>query len=244
MTRAICSISLIAQQSEPLYSHPHSVVSQRESSARLSLPLSESRAVAFRWRPSATPAWFDVWCLLAPLARAYCAWLQRATIQWTTANRRRVPSALYACERFQSQLASLLQSSAFKAHTGLAHPRRKERVLGERIQIDGSDSDEMASPCVEPVPPPSIISGGPYSQLLDLLVEDWIENADASEANAASASNRTATSRAAPASRASSRRKLRSRNPFIDAELSSKTACNDTFADLEDFIVCKRGRKY
>ena len=41
----------------------------------------------------------------------------------------------------------------------------------------------------------------------------------------------------------SSRQKLRSRNPFIDAELA-RGRTNDSYADLEDFIVCKRGRKY
>ena len=39
------------------------------------------------------------------------------------------------------------------------------------------------------------------------------------------------------------RRRIRSRNPFIDAELAHGYG-EDSFADLEDFIVCKRGRKY
>ena len=43
--------------------------------------------------------------------------------------------------------------------------------------------------------------------------------------------------------RASSRR-LRSRNAFIDAELGKSGHANDSYADLEDFIVCKRGRRY
>ena len=47
-----------------------------------------------------------------------------------------------------------------------------------------------------------------------------------------------------PAARGgSSRRRLRSRNPYIDAELADGYG-GDSFADLEDFIVCKRGRKY
>ena len=37
---------------------------------------------------------------------------------------------------------------------------------------------------------------------------------------------------------------VRSRNPFIDAELATGGHRGDSFADLEDFIVCKRGRKY
>ena len=43
--------------------------------------------------------------------------------------------------------------------------------------------------------------------------------------------------------RAASRRRLRSRNPFIDSELAH-TGGDDSFADLEDFVVCKRGRRY
>ena len=40
-----------------------------------------------------------------------------------------------------------------------------------------------------------------------------------------------------------SRRRLRSRNPYIDSELGNGYG-DDSFADLENFIVCKRGRKY
>jgi hypothetical protein len=44
--------------------------------------------------------------------------------------------------------------------------------------------------------------------------------------------------------RAASRRRLRSRNPFIDSELGRGGGGDDSYADLEDFIVCKRGRQY
>ena len=36
---------------------------------------------------------------------------------------------------------------------------------------------------------------------------------------------------------------VRSRNPYIDRELRDGYG-DDSFADLEDFIVCKRGRRY
>ena len=39
------------------------------------------------------------------------------------------------------------------------------------------------------------------------------------------------------------RRRFRSRNPYIDIELGDGYGA-DTFADLEDFIVCKKGRRY
>ena len=44
--------------------------------------------------------------------------------------------------------------------------------------------------------------------------------------------------------RAASRRRLRSRNPFLDSELGRGGGGDDSYADLEDFIVCKRGRQY
>ena len=46
-----------------------------------------------------------------------------------------------------------------------------------------------------------------------------------------------------PRRAAASRRGMRSRNAFIDSELASGQYA-DSFADLEDFIVCKRGRQY
>jgi len=48
-----------------------------------------------------------------------------------------------------------------------------------------------------------------------------------------------------PAVGGSSRRRLRSRNAFIDSELGSGGGYGgDSYADLEDFIVVKKGRKY
>jgi hypothetical protein len=41
-----------------------------------------------------------------------------------------------------------------------------------------------------------------------------------------------------------SRRRHRSRNAWIDAELAHGAYGDDSYADLEDFLVCKRGRKY
>ena len=43
---------------------------------------------------------------------------------------------------------------------------------------------------------------------------------------------------------ARSRRRHRSRNAFIDSELAHGAYGDDSFADLEDFIVYKRGRQY
>ena len=43
---------------------------------------------------------------------------------------------------------------------------------------------------------------------------------------------------------ARSRRRYRSGNAFIDSELAHGAYGDDSFADLEDFIVYKRGRQY
>jgi len=43
---------------------------------------------------------------------------------------------------------------------------------------------------------------------------------------------------------APSRRRLRSRNAFIDSELGGGGYGADSYADLEDFIVVKKGRRY
>jgi hypothetical protein len=43
---------------------------------------------------------------------------------------------------------------------------------------------------------------------------------------------------------APSRRRLRSRNAFIDSELGGSGYGADSYADLEDFIVVKKGRRY
>ena len=37
---------------------------------------------------------------------------------------------------------------------------------------------------------------------------------------------------------------MRSRNTFIDSELAQGYGGGDSFADLEDFIVVKKGRRY
>ena len=67
-------------------------------------------------------------------------------------------------------------------------------------------------------------------------------DAEADEGGAAEATTSHAEGRSQH--RGSSRRKLRSRNPYIDAELGAGSHFDDSFADLEDFIVCKRGRRY
>ena len=153
-------------------------------------------------------AWVEAWLGVAPIAAAHCEWLRARRDGWGRATAKRVPAALYACERLQQQLraavrlpacaggarsAALQSALAEPWHTGL------ERGGGAADEEGGEDDDAPAL-----APPPPHDDGG---------------------------------------RRGGSRRRLRSRNPFIDAELA-ETGGNDTFADLEDFIVTKKGRSY
>lgn len=46
------------------------------------------------------------------------------------------------------------------------------------------------------------------------------------------------------ARRRKAKTRLRSRNAFIDAALEETGECNDSYADLEDWIVVPKGRRY
>lgn len=40
------------------------------------------------------------------------------------------------------------------------------------------------------------------------------------------------------------KKRMRSRNPYIDAMLAEEEGGDDFYNDLEDFIVCKKGTNY
>ena len=221
-----------------------------------------TRAAPRRCAPLA--AWLGVWRPLVPLVRGYCAWLQREAPRWHVSARRKVPAALYACERLQSQLSSLLLSPTCAAHV---------KVLLDSRATDGGGSargnvgTSHAEPAAEGSAIPESVSCGTvaadgegHAALMDLLTQDWGEVPHAASRAAGGAREQAQSTAAehglsseatvrgrggdAPPPRGASRRKLRSRNPYIDAELSASRTFDDSFADLEDFIVVKRGRKY
>lgn len=158
-----------------------------------------------------TAGWDGVWAQLLPLMHSYHGWLRDQAESWPLAARRRVPSAIYVCEKLLAQLRAFL----LVPRTALASPD---------------------------------VDAGALSQVVPLLHADW--GAESSAAPAQPDDDDTALNDAAdraPAPRASSssRRRQRSRNPFIDAELGAGGGeGDDSYADLEDFIVCKVGRKY
>lgn len=179
--------------------------------------------------------WLHIWSQLVPLVRDYHGWIQRNEQRWPLSLRRRVPSAFYSCERLQSQLALLLQSPSFSAHVAPASNQRKaSKTRSGRDQISPSASS-------------SIIDVAVYQQIVHILVEDWMTGKADNANSSVDQVDKQAEARDSvqdSSSRQQSRRRLRSRNPFIDAELTASRSYNDTFADLEDFIVCKRGRRY
>ena len=150
---------------------------------------------------AALQAWLPAWQPLASLACGYAQWLKAKRASWGVATRRRVPTALQACERLRLQLAALLQTPPRGAVLLPAIEASRAALIAE---LHSGWQAEAPAP-EEPTPPPP----------------------------------------AAPPSRGASRRKqLRSRNAFVDAQLASGEYADDSFADLEDFIVCKRGRQY
>lgn len=146
-------------------------------------------------------AWLPALRALGRLACAYTSWLHAQRDQWSVACRRRVPAALYACERVQQRLVALLQAPPRPAAAAAAEAARLALLLQLRARAP-ADDERPATPTEE--------SGAPPPRL---------------------------------ARAAASRRGMRSRNAFIDSELASGQYA-DSFADLEDFIVCKRGRQY
>ena len=147
-------------------------------------------------RPRPAPA-----CL--PGSCACAEWLHAQHDRWGLACRRRIPAALYACERLQLQLLTLVQVAAL------------------------------------PAPPPAVEAG---RAALALRLREARRGANGSRpVHSAEPSALASVGRPPPPA---SRRSLRSRNAFIDSELASGQYTDDSFADLEDFIVCKRGRQY
>ena len=136
---------------------------------------------------------------ISRLGRIYTGRSYRACVRHRC--RRRVPAALYACERLQLGLVALLQAPPRPAAAAAAEAARLALLLQLRARAPSGD-ERPATPTEEAgAPPPPL------------------------------------------ARPAASRRGMRSRNAFIDSELASGQY-GDSFADLEDFIVCKRGRQY
>ena len=145
--------------------------------------------------------WLPTLRALGRLACAYNSWLHAQRDRWSVACRRRVPAALYACERLQLGLVTLLQAPPRPAAAAAAEAARLALLLQLRARAPSGDERPVTPTEESGAPPPPL------------------------------------------ARPAASRRGMRSRNAFIDSELASGQY-DDSFADLEDFIVCKRGRQY
>ncbi|KAL1527106.1 hypothetical protein AB1Y20_015789 [Prymnesium parvum] len=182
--------------------------------------------------PSFWP-WLDVWQLLVPLVRSYCTWLQQKAVRWPLAARRRVPVALYHCERLQAQLLSLLQAHVLSGSPMVAGGGGACAGGAPRNCSDERPHSDASTPQAAP------INSAQYTQLVNILVDDWTKGAEPAEAGGEMPPQASLGMQGGV-----SRRRLRSRNPYIDAQLSASRTFDDTFADLEDFIVCKRGRRY
>ena len=177
------------------YAAPIPVPAPFTSARALALPLSLCVHTSLH-RPRPAPA-----CL--PGSCACAEWLHAQHDRWGLACRRRIPAALYACERLQLQLLTLVQVAAL------------------------------------PAPPPAVEAG---RAALALRLREARRGANGSRpVHSAEPSALASVGRPPPPA---SRRSLRSRNAFIDSELASGQYTDDSFADLEDFIVCKRGRQY
>ena len=191
------------------------------------------------------PAWVE--CV--PLTRLYASWLRKASASWSAPNRRRVPAALYTCER---ATLALLDALSTPAGASLVRVDAPTATLFQAIQHDWAvSSNGKAMTAARRLPstwlpanshePSRVVSvtgatkdnGGTGREVDD---EEGDEEGDEEE------QHEETVELLQP--RAASRRRLRSRNPFIDSELGRGGGGDDSYADLEDFIVCKRGRQY
>ena len=205
-------------------------------------------------------AWLPVWQSLAPLLRGFSSWLRTQGSTWSAACRRRVPTALYLCDRTTLAVIGSLEAAAERAAVAAT----------TRGRLGSSQGAAETEACTD---------------LLRELRRDWTAAGRASgggKKRAAAPRGGSALTAAGAATnseggggsgdepeeegdgeveekedevvveeegeelrpgRGASRRRLRSRNPYIDAELGQGYG-DDSFADLEDFIVCKRGRVY
>ena len=191
------------------------------------------------------PAWVE--CV--PLTRLYASWLRKESASWSAPNRRRVPAALYTCER---ATLALLDALSTPAGASLVRVDAPTATLFQAIQRDWAvSSNGKAMTAARRLPstwlpanshePSRVVSvtgatkdnGGTGREVDD---EEGDEEGDEEE------QHEETVELLQP--RAASRRRLRSRNPFIDSELGRGGGGDDSYADLEDFIVCKRGRQY
>ena len=191
------------------------------------------------------PAWVE--CV--PLTRLYASWLRKESASWSAPNRRRVPAALYTCER---ATLALLDALSTPAGASLVRVDAPTATLFQAIQHDWAvSSNGKAMTAARRLPstwlpanshePSRVVSvtgatkdnGGTGREVDD---EEGDEEGDEEE------QHEETVELLQP--RAASRRRLRSRNPFIDSELGRGGGGDDSYADLEDFIVCKRGRQY
>ena len=145
---------------------------------------------------------------ISRLGRIYAGRSYRACVRHRC--RRRVPAALYACERLQLGLVALLQAPPRPAAAAAAEAARLALLLQLRARAP-SGAERPATPSGAERPATPTEESGALPPPLARPV--------------------------------ASRRGMRSRNAFIDSELASGQY-GDSFADLEDFIVCKRGRQY
>lgn len=168
--------------------------------------------------------WIVTWTSLVPLMYAYAAWLRRGGRIWSTACRKRLPMALCLCERMQLTLFRALESKEGSSIARGLEPACADLLHAVRCDWSGSVGDG------------SRLGVGARGQTAPFGGSAAVSRADANGVSAAAVSSQQ---------RDASRRRLRSRNPYIDSELGlSGHSRRDDFADLEQFIVCKRGRRY
>ena len=209
-------------------------------------------------------AWLGVWEALLPTSRMYVAWLRGGgKAGWSVPNQRRVPASLYARERFTLTLLELLESerglavariepaasrllAAIRAEwsagaDGLAGRVRGSGTRGRKHRASRNghmERSRRAADCEGGVEGEDDSEDEGETQ-----GEEQDEDVDEDEDEGEEAEDESVAPAEVAVLRGASRRRLRSRNPYIDSELAHGGG-DDSYADLEDFIVCKRGRNY
>jgi hypothetical protein len=182
------------------------------------------------------PAWVE--CV--PLTRTYGSWLRRASASWSAPNRRRVPAALYACER---ATLALLDALGTPAGASLVRADVPTAALLQSIQHDWAVSSNGKAMAAAGRLPANGHGPGRVVSVTGDTEDDGGTGREVDDEDGDKEEQHEETVELLQP-RAASRRRLRSRNPFIDSELGRGGGGDDSYADLEDFIVCKRGRQY
>ena len=172
---------------------------------------------------AALAAWLPVWCGMAPLLRRFTAWLRRHSSDWSSACRRRVPPLLFASERATMAIVAVLESGG-----GAAFVRSSSSAAALLRELRQDWMADNNKPSVAPAPEEDPAADDGFG---GALLPPALPEGDEEDLGAAARDERR------------SRRRHRSRNPYIDSELAKGAYGDDSFADLEDFIVCKRPKR-